>query len=301
MTEFFFFFSANQYILKTIELSRIHLFNIITQYRAIFSDEEPVIPSPSNCNINETSIFYSWLNEKISQFISILDDSELIKNISSLDSIMGQCMYFGQSFSRVGADFRALLAVKFIRIIEQNFEHSVRKVNRKFEQDMDKFLIKKISTAGKMKENPDSKPEQPPMCLVEFYPLADYLNGILTAFNDLRTCAPLAVADFVTKTLQDSLKLCSKIIMSYYRQEEQAFDQEEKEKFTRFCGGFQLLVNYIQKCIHLIFPLQDVANHIGVPIHQLKKDGLTFINESSVLDQLNHLMPVEVVPELNLE
>lgn len=59
------FFAGNQFILKTIELSRIHLFNIITQYRAIFSDEEPVIPSSSICNINETSIFYSWLNEKV--------------------------------------------------------------------------------------------------------------------------------------------------------------------------------------------------------------------------------------------
>lgn len=210
-------------------------------------------------------------------------------------------MYFGQSFSRVGADFRALLALKFIKIIEQNFEHSIRKVNRKFEQDMDKFVIKKISSVGKIKENLETKPEQPPMCLVEFYPLADYLNGILSAFNDIRTCAPLAIADFVTKLIQDSLKFCSKVIISFYRQEQQAFDQEEKEKFTRFCGGFQLLVNYVQKCIHLVFPLQDVANHIGVPVHQLQKEGLTFINESAILDQLNHLMPVDVVSDLNID
>lgn len=232
--------------------------------------------------------------------MSIFDDPELSKNISALDSIMGQSMYFGQSFSRVGADFRALLAQKFIKIIEQNFEHSIRKVNKKFELDMDKFVIKKVSSAGKIKASTESKPEQPPMCLLEFYPLAGYVNGILTAFNDLRTCAPLAIADFVTNLIQDSLKSCSKVILSFYRQEQQAFDEAEKEKFTRFCGGFQIVVSYIQRCIHLMFPVQEVANHIGIPVHQLQKEGLTFINESAVLEHLSHLMPVDM-PEINTD
>lgn len=245
-------------------------------------------------------LFHELYWFQISQFLSILDDSELYRNILSLDSIIGQSMYFGQSFSRVGVDFRALLAIKFIKMVEQSFEHSIRKVNKKFEYDMDKFVIKKISTIGKTKYNPDSKPEQPPICLLEFYPLAEYLNGLLSAFNDLRTCAPLAVADFVTNVIQDSLRNCSKVILSFYRQEQQAFDEAEKEKFTRFCGGFQILVSYIQKCIHLIFPIQDVANHVGIPVHQLQKEGLTFINESTVLEQLSHLMPVDVIHDLSL-
>lgn len=52
-----------------MELTRIHLFNIITQFRAIFSDEEPVIPSPSNCKVNNILIFYSWLNEKVCKYL----------------------------------------------------------------------------------------------------------------------------------------------------------------------------------------------------------------------------------------
>jgi hypothetical protein len=57
--------SANHHLSKTIELSRIHLFNILTQYRVIFSDDEPILPLPKDQNINETSIFHSWIIEKV--------------------------------------------------------------------------------------------------------------------------------------------------------------------------------------------------------------------------------------------
>lgn len=231
---------------------------------------------------------------QISQFLLTLDNPDIIKNISSLDSVVGQSMYFAHSFSRVGADFRGLLAVKIIKIIENNFEHSIWKINKKFKHDMDKFAINKISSLGKIKSNIETKPEQPPISLIEFYPLVDYLNGILTLFNELRSCAPLATANFITNLIQESLKFCSKVILAYYKMEQQTFEKVEKENFTRFCGGFQVLVNYLQKCIHLVFPLQEVANHLGIPVHQLQKEGVTFINESAIFEQLNHLMPVEV-------
>jgi len=49
---------------KTIELSRIHLFNIITQYKAMFNDDELVIPG-RDLTLNESAIFYHWLEEKV--------------------------------------------------------------------------------------------------------------------------------------------------------------------------------------------------------------------------------------------
>lgn len=49
---------------KTIELSRIHLFNIITQYKAMFNDDELIIPG-RDLTLNESAIFYHWLEEKV--------------------------------------------------------------------------------------------------------------------------------------------------------------------------------------------------------------------------------------------
>ncbi|KAK6640198.1 hypothetical protein RUM44_011884 [Polyplax serrata] len=292
---------GNQYIFKMIELTRVHLFNIITQYRAIFSDEGNVVPSTIASNVNETDIFYSWLNQKISKFLAVFDNPEVMKSISSLDSVIGQSMYFAHSFSRVGVDFRGLLAAKFIKIIEQNFEHAVWKANKKFKQDMDKFVISKVSIEDKIKTMMETKPEQPPMSLIEFNPLAAYLNGILSAFNEIRTCAALATVDFVANQVQESLKFCAKVILTFHKIEQQTFEKMEKEKFKRFCGGFQILVAYLQKCIHLVFPLQEVASHIGIPVHQLQKEGITYINETAILEPINYLLPVEIMSDINVE
>lgn len=57
-------FTANLHIAKTIELSRIHLFNIITQYKAMFNDDELIIPG-RDLTLNESAIFYHWLEEKV--------------------------------------------------------------------------------------------------------------------------------------------------------------------------------------------------------------------------------------------
>lgn len=62
------------HITKTIEENRIHLFDIITQYRAIFSDEETSSSSSTTLKseLNESKLFYCWLQQKIKSFLAVL-------------------------------------------------------------------------------------------------------------------------------------------------------------------------------------------------------------------------------------
>lgn len=72
-------YPAYSHISKTIEVSRVHLFDIVTQYRAIFPDDDTVKLTYSSSSRGggwgrggagggdkvEGVLFYSWVNEKV--------------------------------------------------------------------------------------------------------------------------------------------------------------------------------------------------------------------------------------------
>jgi hypothetical protein len=67
------------HITKTIEENRVHLFDIITQYRAIFSDDDTTNISSFSSTINskfeslnQPKLFYTWLFQKINSFLAVL-------------------------------------------------------------------------------------------------------------------------------------------------------------------------------------------------------------------------------------
>lgn len=57
--------TAYQHVIKVVELSRVHLFDIATQYRAIFTDEDPLVLANQDPNTNESAIYCSWIIEKV--------------------------------------------------------------------------------------------------------------------------------------------------------------------------------------------------------------------------------------------
>ncbi|KAJ1527092.1 hypothetical protein ONE63_008632 [Megalurothrips usitatus] len=296
---------ASQHLSRTVELSRVHLFSIITQYRAVFGDSEADISHNSS---SYNTLFYAWIMEKVMQFLSTLEQ-DLAQGVGpSLDSVVRQCMYFGQSLSRVGADFRGLLAPIFVKALQQSIEVSIVKATRKFEQDMENFTLpKKVSPiARSFGSMQDSHEEHPPETLLEFRPLADYCNAVLMCFNDIRLCAPVALAAKATSLLQESLCSVARCMLAFYRQEQQALTLPEKEAFTRFCSCMaDHLLPFLQRCLHIVFPPTIIATHLGVNVHRLQKEHIMFLDRSSILDPISHLLPVKVelpsLQSLNIE
>ncbi|XP_030270404.1 conserved oligomeric Golgi complex subunit 8 [Sparus aurata] len=293
------------HITKTIEACRVHLFDIITQYRAIFSDEDPLVPpAGGQVAVNEAAIFHGWVVQKVAEFLETLE-RDLQRGVGGrLDSLLGQCMYFGLSFSRVGADFRGQLAPMFQRVAAETFRGAVQEAVEKFQEDMNLYtLIALPSVLGGTipPSAPSTQPGtlQPPMSLLDFQPLACFLNNILTAFNDLRLCCPVGLAQDVTRCLEDALKKVTRQILVFHRAEESAFSSREKELFDQFCCSYaDDLLPFLNRCLQVLFPPAQLALVLGVPPTQLHRYGsLGCVDLAAVLEPLDFLLPQrEAVP-----
>ncbi|XP_027703510.1 conserved oligomeric Golgi complex subunit 8 [Vombatus ursinus] len=284
---------------KTIEACRVHLFDIITQYRAIFSDEDPLLPlAAGEPSVNESAIFHGWVLQKVSQFLQVLESDLQRGGSGRLDSLLGQCMYFGLSFSRVGADFRGQLAPVFQQVALNTFKKAVQEGVEKFQDEMNSYTL--ISAPAALRSAipaavPVTQPGtlQPPMGLLDFPPLACFLNNILVAFNDLRLCCPVALAQEVTASLQDALGKVTKIILAFHRAEEAAFSSREQELFIQFCTVFlEDLVPYLNRCLQVLFPPTQIAQILGVPPTQLSKfRSLGHVNIQVIQEPLAFILP----------
>ncbi|XP_069115887.1 conserved oligomeric Golgi complex subunit 8-like [Argopecten irradians] len=289
------------HITKTIEASRVHLFDIITQYRAIFSDEDPILSTNKEESVNESALFHGWVVQKVSQFLSILE-TNLQQGVGGrLDSILGQCMYFGLSFSRVGADFRGLLAPIFQRAALQGFKLTLAESLQRFEGNMQSYnLLQVTSTVGSLSYSTGTQSGQmfPPAILLDYYPLAAYCNDVLSAFNELRLCSPISLACSIAEVLQESLLQISRITLAYYRAEESTFDPREKDHFCQFCQVYATdLLPYLNKCLQQLFPPATLAQILGVTLTDLNKMGrLGLVDILAVLDPISHLLPQKEEP-----
>lgn len=233
------------HITKMIEACRVHLFDIVTQYRAIFADEEPLVLPLGKDTFNENAIFHGWVLQKVSQFLLVLE-RDLQRGVGNrLDSLLGQCMYFGLSFSRVGTDFRGQLVPIFQRVVLLTFKKAMQEATDQFQEEMNSYtLISAPALLGSAISvpMPSAQPGtlQPPPVLLDFPPLAHLLNNILMAFNDLHLCCPVALAPVVAALLENVL---SQVLLSVL----------DREKYSAFLSGENNYFNGYSRSLNTFF------------------------------------------------
>lgn len=249
-----------QHLIRTIEITRVSLFNIITQYKALFDDD-----LSKDSEKHTHLIINGWVHERIENFLKILELNSSNINITDIIAITNQCMYFGSSFSRIGYDFRAQVAPIFTRAVGKAIKANMIEITCHFENEMERFTLinRDLKMLCKGNEEDDKKisKNRPPQSILEFYPLAVYTNKLLILFNELRVCIPLACAKDLVSSLNCSLETATKCILNFFKNEQQAFSKREKEIFLKLCTCFCYeFIPYIQQCVQQVFQRKNISN-----------------------------------------
>ncbi|XP_077569384.1 conserved oligomeric Golgi complex subunit 8 [Stigmatopora nigra] len=267
---------------KSAEAARSHLFDVLTQYRAVFSEPGP---APRNARV-----LRGWLLAKVCELTEALERDLRRGAAARLDSLAPQCMYFGLSFGRVGADFRGRLAALFPPAAGRAFGEAAREAAEGFRRDLAAYAPTAATpTAGVAAPAvPGEGTVAPPAGLLDFPPLARFLNCILAAFNELRLCCPLALARRVTLDLHGALTEVSRELADFHRAEDSAASDGERRLFAAMCRAYARdLLPFLDRCLQILFPASQVALVLGAPAPVA--EGLARVDGERLLEPLTFL------------
>lgn len=285
------------HLMKIIEVNRINLFDVTTQFRAVFSSgsHDPLdfgklaADHHPRQDFSEASILTSWFIFRINQFLDILQ-SDLTACIESdpyyaFDSIIDPSFYFGLSMSRIGADIRPRLAVIFTEMSLRRFKMTVDKATVGFESSIGPCLkLENMRMILKTTRDDETSVSAltPPKPLLDYPCLASYLNGIITSFNEIRLVIPVNQSPAVSDILNDSLKRAAGAIITYFKTVGDGITS--KNHMMDFTSQFFLcLIPHVETCFNSLFPPATIAKGLGLSLLEynrllslISSDGLSF-------------------------
>ena len=271
------------HLTRTMELLRVHLFDIVTQYRSIFSDHTDHLITESE--FDNRLLFSSWLSRKVQQFVkTVLED--LGSGVTSFESILGQAMYFGLSFGRVGFDFRPLLAPLFSDAIERQFLS-------KLEPELTLKAVSDCLSSLSLSSLPTCPPVvasssgvSPPLALLDFPPLAILTNAVLAALNEVRLVCPLSSVEVVTREVQSLLTSLTTTMLNFHSTANTGLSPAHTEGWSQLCLATRnILLPYLQAAINTVFPLETIRRVTGV------KSAISLLDTDLIMEPLLTFLP----------
>lgn len=191
------------YVTKFLECNRTALFEVVTQYRSIFVDDSDADDAGAGAGgeaARGRSLLFYWSTGRVSALLDAVREAlPTLPDASFVASALEQCMYCGQSLARVGLDFRGLLPPLFEGRVMELFRSHLAGAPRAFGEDLAVYdwhippaRLSKLGLAG------DSP-------LLPYPPLAMLASRLVTAFNQLRQCAPHSLRGDVAREVEHAL------------------------------------------------------------------------------------------------
>jgi hypothetical protein len=230
--------SPYEYVKRLTDAHRVHCFDVVMQYRAIFADDDDaddhvgngtgsgVSSSFSSLSIGGRSrggggggdggLLYSWSAHRIASYLRALESTlPKIDEGGALASVHEHCAYCGASLARVGLDFRASLPPMFsdaaMGIYRRRLDDAVGDFEKVTEQHRWAAAAAVGAGAGARDAGDaasagDASSSAPPYALLEHVPVAAFTNGVLAALNELRHCAAPSLRTRAAEATRDAIR-----------------------------------------------------------------------------------------------
>lgn len=259
-----------RYLKRYVDILREHFFDITTQYQNIFLEAQ----SSRHQHLSDSIFGKSDAESHVKPYIEhiaprLLTDyivgvvNELLRTLekhvprltdaASVNALLTQVGYCGQSLGRVGIDFRQLTAPIFesavrrlyLEALDQGTGEFIAMVRQAIAyRDDPKWMVSEKQAAAGM-----------PQMLLEFPLLAYLSNVVLTAFNSLRLVAPLSLANELRTLLTEHIKRCSEALVEYANIELDGVKVIDMDTFKRASQVYSShLLPYIFECFSKIYP-----------------------------------------------
>lgn len=274
------------HLVNLSDSTRAMVFEIITQYRAVFNDdlaEERDDDSPADMNggdsttfTHSSAILFDWTSSCVCDYLDRLEAGiKEIRDGAALNTILQQAMYCGQSLGRVGADFRGALAPLFEDAVLRIYSSHLNAALRQFEMMIEDNRWAPVGSSALRKERgsgfpsldsesnakdgeevqdktnePGSDQYDPPIGILDSPPLAVFLNGILAALNELRLCAPVSLGPRLGRALQETLVSAGEYMSAIGGPGGAFLKRSDRQHFTAMSASLRdLCVQHAARCL----------------------------------------------------
>jgi hypothetical protein len=296
------------YISKVIDVTRSQLSEITTQYRAIFDQEDEILPATANRDpLGSTtqangasggpgqssltasyvqvgmgtgstedvgSILQCWLLHHIDSFVLTLESKlPLIPDGTGISNLLSQCMYFGLSMGRLGADFRSVLVPIFEKAILRLAQGQLAIASEVFAVQLKRYrpilgltfavpssTTETTTSSSSANQGASSSgqptapegstttesaasfgsssfPKNPPLVIMDHMPLAHLTNLLIGTLNELRKCCPYSLATQITSAFEATL-LESVEQLANFRAQMEGDSEQDKKCFSALCKTY---------------------------------------------------------------
>ncbi|KAH0931402.1 hypothetical protein HID58_008519, partial [Brassica napus] len=300
--------NAYEYLKGMINCHRMHLFDVVNQYRAIFADDT----SGSEENY-DGGLLFSWAMHQITSHLKTLKIMlPKITEGGSLSNILDQCMveffcisyspfrvlcatlidiylllmtiqYCAMGLGWVGLDFRGLLPPLFEEAVLNLFSKNMNTAVENFQLVLDSHRWVPLPSVGFPSSgiNDDSKDDvTPPSYLMEHPPLAVFINGVSAALNELRPCAPLSLKNVIAHELIKGFQAVSDSLLRYNTT--RMLRLNESKLFLSLCRAF----------VEVVFP------HCATCFGRCYPGGASIVMDAkSAYDGLSRILAASSSPE----